>query len=110
MGWRLQQMLNDVRHGWDQRTRWIQPEVKKGPFAHWENDAGFRHRRLTNRANKASERSSKYTGDSASFIKTKARLLKLLNRKATLVETFKYIHTLKENKARFFLSAVLGPL
>ncbi|RYR47722.1 hypothetical protein Ahy_A07g033678 [Arachis hypogaea] len=76
-------------------------EVKKGLFTHWENDAGFSHRRLTNRANRALERSSKYTGDSMAFMKTKARLSKSLDRDVTLAETFKYVHTLKENKARF---------
>ncbi|RYR21129.1 hypothetical protein Ahy_B03g066391 isoform B [Arachis hypogaea] len=34
-------------------------------------------------------------------MKTKARLSKSLERDATLVETFKYTHTLKENKERF---------
>ncbi|RYR26188.1 hypothetical protein Ahy_B02g060361 [Arachis hypogaea] len=50
---------------------------------------------------RASERSSKYTGGSTTFTKTKARLSKLLDYEATLVETFKYTHMLKENKARF---------
>ncbi|QHO11726.1 uncharacterized protein DS421_15g500680 [Arachis hypogaea] len=59
------------------------------------------HQRLTNRANMVSARSSKYTGGSATFMKTNARLSKLLDREATLAETFKYTHTLKENKARF---------
>ncbi|RYR24682.1 hypothetical protein Ahy_B02g058199 [Arachis hypogaea] len=70
-------------------------------LAHWETDAGFRHRRLTNRANRASARSSKYIGGLVTFMKMKVRLSKSLDREATLVETFKYTHTLKENKARF---------
>ncbi|XP_057753010.1 uncharacterized protein LOC130970832 isoform X1 [Arachis stenosperma] len=34
-------------------------------------------------------------------MKTKVRLSKSLDREATLAETFKYTHTLKENKVRF---------
>ncbi|RYR69023.1 hypothetical protein Ahy_A03g015541 [Arachis hypogaea] len=101
MGRRLQQMLDDVRKGQDQQMCWLRPEVKKGLFAHWENDAGFRHRRLTNQANRASERSPKYTRSSATFMKTKVRLSKSLDCETTLAETFKYTHTLKENKVRF---------
>ncbi|RYR08156.1 hypothetical protein Ahy_B05g075714 [Arachis hypogaea] len=70
-------------------------------LVHWETDAEFRHQRLTNQANRASIRSSEYTNGSTTFMKTNARLLKSLERKATLAETFKYTHTLKENKARF---------
>ncbi|RYR21123.1 hypothetical protein Ahy_B03g066383 [Arachis hypogaea] len=94
-------MLDDVFHGRDQRTRWLRPEVKKGMFTHWETDAGFRHQRLTNQANRAPERSSKYTCGSATVMKTKARMSKSLDREATLAETFKYTYMLKENKARF---------
>ncbi|RYR28062.1 hypothetical protein Ahy_B01g052162 [Arachis hypogaea] len=83
MGRRLQQMLDDAL------------------FVHWETNEGFWHRCLTNRANRASARSSKYTGSSATFMKTKVRLLKSLDREATLAETFKYTHTLKENKETF---------
>ncbi|RYQ96519.1 hypothetical protein Ahy_B08g092303 [Arachis hypogaea] len=70
-------------------------------LAHWETNAGFRHQRLTNRANRALARSSKYTGGSTTFMKMKVRLSKSLEREATLTETFKFTHTLKENKARF---------
>ncbi|RYR68694.1 hypothetical protein Ahy_A03g015176 [Arachis hypogaea] len=66
---------------------------------HWETDKGFKHQRLKNKANRALARSSKYTGGSATFMKTKARLS--LNRNGTLAETFKYTHILKENKKRF---------
>ncbi|RYR46777.1 hypothetical protein Ahy_A07g032590 [Arachis hypogaea] len=59
------------------------------------------YRHLTNRTNRALSRLSKYTGGSTTLMNTKARMLKLLNREATLVEKFKYTHTLKENKARF---------
>ncbi|RYR15647.1 hypothetical protein Ahy_B04g072536 [Arachis hypogaea] len=67
-------------------------------YVQWKTNEGFRHRRLTNRANRASAKSSKYTGGLATFMKTKARLLKSLDRDATLAETFKYTHALKENK------------
>ncbi|RYQ99622.1 hypothetical protein Ahy_B07g087570 [Arachis hypogaea] len=70
-------------------------------LVYWEIDVGFRHRRLTNRSNRPSARSSKYTGGSATFMKTKAKLSKSLDRKVTLTETFKYTYTLKENKERF---------
>ncbi|RYR04660.1 hypothetical protein Ahy_B06g084436 [Arachis hypogaea] len=108
MGRRLQQMLDDVHHDRDKRKHWLRAEVKKDLFAHWENNAGFKHQRLTNRANRALERSLKYTGGSATFLKTKAWLIcssfnisKSLDHEATLAETFKYTHTLKENKMRF---------
>ncbi|RYR08253.1 hypothetical protein Ahy_B05g075836 [Arachis hypogaea] len=87
---RLQQMLED-----------LYPEIKKALYIHWETDEGFRHRHLTNRANRASARSSKYTGSSTTFMKTKVRLLKSLDHDETLAKTFKYTDTLKENKERF---------
>ncbi|RYQ96129.1 hypothetical protein Ahy_B08g091681 [Arachis hypogaea] len=101
MGWWLQQILDDVCHGQDQQMGWLRPEVKKALLVHWETDAGFRHHHLTNKANKASARLSKYTGGSTVFMKTKSRLSKLLDCKDTLAKTFKYTHTLKRNKARF---------
>ncbi|RYR61823.1 hypothetical protein Ahy_A04g019048 [Arachis hypogaea] len=70
MARQLQQMLEDVH-------------IKKLQYIHWKTDEGFKHRCLTNRANRASGRSSKYTGGSATFMKTKARI------------------TLKDNKKRF---------
>ncbi|RYR04923.1 hypothetical protein Ahy_B06g084734 isoform A [Arachis hypogaea] len=101
MGRRLQQMLEDVHERHGHLTSWFHSEIKKALSVHWETDEGFKHRLLINGANRASARSSKYTGGSATFMKTKARMSKLLDRDATLAETFKYTHTLKENKARF---------
>ncbi|RYR78565.1 hypothetical protein Ahy_A01g003390 [Arachis hypogaea] len=82
---------------------WIHPSIKKEPEAHFRNDEGFKHRRLTNVANRASPRPSKCTSGSATFMKMKSRCLlsKSLNCEAILVETFKYTHTLKANKKRF---------
>ncbi|RYR16422.1 hypothetical protein Ahy_B04g073438 [Arachis hypogaea] len=100
MGRCLQQMLDDVRQGQDHLTTWPRLDIKKGLLIHWETDEGFRHRRLTNRVNKASARSSKYIGVSAIFMKTKAILSKSLDNKATLADTFNYTHTLKKNKER----------
>ncbi|RYR77864.1 hypothetical protein Ahy_A01g002532 [Arachis hypogaea] len=71
--------------------RWLQQILDDALLVHWETDEGFRHRRLPNRANKASTRSSKYTGSSVTFMKTKARLL---DRKETLAKTFKYTRIL----------------
>ncbi|RYR47591.1 hypothetical protein Ahy_A07g033528 [Arachis hypogaea] len=101
MGRRLQQMLEDVRERHDHLTSWVRPDIKKALYIHWETDEGFRHWHLTNRANMALARSSKYTGGSVTFTKTKARLSKSLDHDATLVENFKYTYTLKENKERF---------
>ncbi|RYR25178.1 hypothetical protein Ahy_B02g058829 [Arachis hypogaea] len=84
-------MLDDVRQGPDYRRQWLSPDIKKALF----------HRHLTNRANRALARSSKYIGGSATFMKTKARLLKSFDRDAMLAETFNYTHTLKENKETF---------
>ncbi|XP_020972445.1 uncharacterized protein LOC107626516 isoform X2 [Arachis ipaensis] len=93
---RLQQMMEDVRERRDHLTIWLHPHIKKALYVYWETDEGFRHCRLTNRANRAFTMSSKLT-----FMKTKARLSKSLDRDAMMVETFKYTHTLKENKERF---------
>ncbi|RYQ99446.1 hypothetical protein Ahy_B07g087386 isoform A [Arachis hypogaea] len=101
MGRQLQQMLEDVRERHDYLTSWLHLEIKKALYVHWETDEGFRHRRLTNRANRVLARSSKYTGGSEIFMKTKARLSKSLDCDAILAETFNYTHTLKENKERF---------
>ncbi|QHO43717.1 uncharacterized protein DS421_5g165020 [Arachis hypogaea] len=98
---RFQQMLEDVREHCDHLTIWLCPDIKKALYVHWETDEGFKRHGLTNRANKVSARSSKYTGRSATFIKTKARLCNLLDHDATMVETFKYTYTLKENKGKF---------
>ncbi|RYR19569.1 hypothetical protein Ahy_B03g064387 [Arachis hypogaea] len=75
--------------------------VRDALLVHWETDEGFRHQCLTNRANRTSARSSKYTDGSATFMKTKVILSKSLDHEAILAETFKYTHTLKENKERF---------
>ncbi|RYR52922.1 hypothetical protein Ahy_A06g027780 [Arachis hypogaea] len=102
MGRRLQQMLDDVRQGRDHRRQWLRPDIKKALFVYWEIDEGFRHRHLTNRANRASVKSSKYTGSSMTFMKMKARLeCKSLDREAILGKTFKYTHMLKEKKETF---------
>ncbi|RYR54318.1 hypothetical protein Ahy_A06g029576 [Arachis hypogaea] len=75
---------------------------KEGTVSSLGIDAGFKHQRLINKANMASARSSKNTSSLATFMKTNVRLSKSLDHETTLVETFKYTHTLKENKARFF--------
>ncbi|RYR28553.1 hypothetical protein Ahy_B01g052696 [Arachis hypogaea] len=71
----LQQMMEDVRERRDHLSIWLRPNIKKTLYVHWETDEGFKHHRLTNRANRASARSSKYTSGSATFIKTKAGLI-----------------------------------
>ncbi|RYR08585.1 hypothetical protein Ahy_B05g076334 [Arachis hypogaea] len=82
-------MLEDVCEHRDHFTIWFRPDIKKALYVYWETDEGFKRHGLMNRANKVSARSSKYTGGSATFIKTKARLCNLLDRDATMVETFK---------------------
>ncbi|RYR00200.1 hypothetical protein Ahy_B07g088305 [Arachis hypogaea] len=101
MGRRLQQMREDIREKCDHLISWLRPKIKKALYVHWETDEGFKYRRLITRANRASTRSSKYTGGSAMFMKTKDRLSKSLDRDATSSKTFKYTHALKENKKRF---------
>ncbi|RYR25099.1 hypothetical protein Ahy_B02g058725 isoform B [Arachis hypogaea] len=101
MARRLQQMLEDVRERRDHLTIWLHPDIKKTLYIHWETDEGFKRRRLKNRANRTLARSSKYTSGSMTFIKTKARLSKSLDHEATMAETFKYTHTMKENKEKF---------
>ncbi|RYR44785.1 hypothetical protein Ahy_A08g041057 isoform B [Arachis hypogaea] len=56
IGRRLQQMLDDVHQERDHQTQWLRPDIKK------ETDEKFRYRCLTNRANRASARSSECTG------------------------------------------------
>ncbi|RYQ85886.1 hypothetical protein Ahy_B10g105511 [Arachis hypogaea] len=51
-----------------------------------DTDEGFKRRRLTNRANRALARSSKYTSGSATFMKTKAKLS--IDCEAMMAETF----------------------
>ncbi|QHN87192.1 uncharacterized protein DS421_16g552910 [Arachis hypogaea] len=97
----FQQTMSDVRQGKDHLTSWICPNIKSELKAHFRDNEGFKYRRLMNIANKASPRSSRYTGGSTTFMKTKTRLSKSLDPEATLAETFKYIHTLKANKEKF---------
>ncbi|RYR08219.1 hypothetical protein Ahy_B05g075795 [Arachis hypogaea] len=92
-------MMSDVRKGRNHLTSWIHPAIKKDLEAYFNNDEGFKRRRLTNVANRALPKSSKYTGGSVTFMKTKSKLL--LDCEVTLVKTFKYTHTLKANKERF---------
>ncbi|RYR26791.1 hypothetical protein Ahy_B02g061095 [Arachis hypogaea] len=92
-------MMQDVREGHDHLAIWIHPNIKRALDNHFSINEGFRLHCLTNRANRVSPWSSKYTGGSATFIKTKSRLL--LECEATLAETFKYTHLLKANKERF---------
>ncbi|RYR72915.1 hypothetical protein Ahy_A02g007138 [Arachis hypogaea] len=101
-------MLEYIHKGKDHFTTWLRPKINKALLVHWETNKGFKHQRLTNRANRASARLSKYTGGLATFMKTKAMLIcsffnfsKLLDHDTTLAKTFKCIHTLKENKERF---------
>ncbi|RYQ84117.1 hypothetical protein Ahy_B10g103037 [Arachis hypogaea] len=101
MARQLQQMMQDVRKKRDHLTQWLCLAIKNEPYIHWESDEGFWHRRLTNRANRASSRSLKYTDGFVTFVKTKARLYKSLDCDVTIGETFKYTHTLNENKERF---------
>ncbi|RYR26862.1 hypothetical protein Ahy_B02g061171 [Arachis hypogaea] len=68
-------MMSDVRKGRDHLTSWIHPVIKKELEAYFRYDEGFKRRRLTNVANRASPRLSKYTGWSATFMKTKSRLI-----------------------------------
>ncbi|RYQ89067.1 hypothetical protein Ahy_B09g095909 [Arachis hypogaea] len=94
-------MMQNVRVGRDHLTIWIRPDIKRQLDNHFSTDEGFRRLYLTNRANGASPRLSKYTGGSTTFMKTKSRLSKSLEHEATLAETFEYTHTLKANKKRF---------
>ncbi|RYQ90418.1 hypothetical protein Ahy_B09g096520 [Arachis hypogaea] len=80
---------------------WIYPNIKKELDIHFSIDERFKCRCLTNKTTRASLRSSKYTRESATFIHTKSRLSNSLERETSLVETFKYTHTLKANKKRF---------
>ncbi|RYR09572.1 hypothetical protein Ahy_B05g077939 [Arachis hypogaea] len=97
----LQQMMSDICQRCNNLMIWIRPDIKKALETHFSIDEGFKLHRLTKVANRASPRSSSYTSGSATFMKTKSRLSKSLDRKSTLVETFKYTHTLKANKERF---------
>ncbi|RYR12052.1 hypothetical protein Ahy_B04g069569 [Arachis hypogaea] len=94
-------MMHDVRLGKDHLTNWIRPNILRELESYFRDNDGFKHLLLTNVANRALLRSSSYTGGSVTFIKTKTRLSKSLDREAKLAETFKYTHTLKENKKRF---------
>ncbi|RYR46677.1 hypothetical protein Ahy_A07g032447 [Arachis hypogaea] len=102
---RLQQMMSDVRQRRDHLMSWIRPCIKKELETYFMNDEGFKHHYLTNVANRASPRSSKYTGGSTTFMKTKSRLIRILSlfnsksldHETILVETYKYTHTLKED-------------
>ncbi|RYR21075.1 hypothetical protein Ahy_B03g066321 [Arachis hypogaea] len=65
-------MMEDIHERFDHFTICLCPDIKKELYVHWETNEGFRHRHLSNRDNRASTRSSKYTDGSATFMKTKA--------------------------------------
>ncbi|RYR44293.1 hypothetical protein Ahy_A08g040648 [Arachis hypogaea] len=98
---RFQQRISDVRKGRDHLWSWIRLSIKKKLETYFTLDEGFKYRHLTNVANRAFPKSSKHTGGSTTFIKTKSILSKSLDREATLAETIKYTHTLKANKEKF---------
>ncbi|QHN93294.1 uncharacterized protein DS421_17g591430 [Arachis hypogaea] len=98
---RLQQMMSDVHQGKDHLTSWIRPNIKRELVAYFRYNDVFKCHRLTNVTNRALPRSSRYTNESATFVKMKSRLSKSLDREATLAETFKYTHALKANKEIF---------
>ncbi|RYR06798.1 hypothetical protein Ahy_B05g074116 [Arachis hypogaea] len=88
MARQLQHMLEDIRKHRDYLTIWLHPNIKKSLYVHWETDEGFKYHRLTNKANRA-------------WLGRQNILFKSLDRDATIAETFKYTHTLEENKERF---------
>ncbi|RYQ83200.1 hypothetical protein Ahy_B10g101838 [Arachis hypogaea] len=88
-------MIEDVRERRDHLTNWLPPNIKKALYVHWETDDGFKRCRLTNKANKASPRSSKYTGGSATLMKTKVRLSKSFNRDAMMAVHINHFLKLK---------------
>ncbi|QHO53717.1 uncharacterized protein DS421_2g50400 [Arachis hypogaea] len=59
---RLQQMMQDICEGCDNLTIWLHPNIKKELDVRFSTDEGFKHCHLTSRTNRASLRSSKYTG------------------------------------------------
>ncbi|QHO00616.1 uncharacterized protein DS421_13g407980 [Arachis hypogaea] len=65
---------------------WMARDLKKALYVHWETNQGFKHYHLTNRVNRASVRSSKYTSGSATFMKTKVRLTRDDNDNSTTDE------------------------
>ncbi|RYR03856.1 hypothetical protein Ahy_B06g083241 [Arachis hypogaea] len=93
-------MMQDIREGRNHLTIWLHPDIKKELDIYLSIDERFKRCHLTHRTNRASLRSSKYTGGLAFFMKTKSRLSTSLEREAILTETFKYTHTLKANKER----------
>ncbi|RYR69232.1 hypothetical protein Ahy_A03g015770 [Arachis hypogaea] len=96
---RLQQMMSNVHQGYDHLTKWIRQAIKNELEGYFRDNERFKCHRLMNVSNRAPPRSSKYTGGSTIFMQTKSKLS--LDRKATLVETFKYTYILKANKKRF---------
>ncbi|RYR28957.1 hypothetical protein Ahy_B01g053189 [Arachis hypogaea] len=90
-----------ISNGRNHLTIWLRPNLKKELDVYFSTDEGFKCRCLMNKTNRASPRSSKYTGGSATFMKMKSKLSNSLDREATLTETFKYTHMLKANKERF---------
>ncbi|RYR20689.1 hypothetical protein Ahy_B03g065907 [Arachis hypogaea] len=72
-------MLEDVCERRDHLTQWLHVDIKKTLYIYWKTDERFRHCQATNRANRPSSNSSKYTR-SATFMKTMANLSKSTNR------------------------------
>ncbi|RYR18810.1 hypothetical protein Ahy_B03g063424 [Arachis hypogaea] len=93
--------LSAAHYGRNHLKIWLRLDLKKELDVHFSTDEGFKRRCLTNRTNRSSPRSLKYTGGSATFMKMKSRLSKSLDHEPTLVETFKYTHALKANKDIF---------
>ncbi|RYR08845.1 hypothetical protein Ahy_B05g076672 [Arachis hypogaea] len=83
-------MMQEVCEGHNHLMIWLRPDIKKELDVHLVLMRGL-----------CRCRQMKYTGRSATFMKTKSMLSKSLEREVTLAETFKYTHTLKANKEKF---------
>ncbi|QHN86861.1 uncharacterized protein DS421_16g549950 [Arachis hypogaea] len=96
-------MLSNVRKECDHLTSWICPAIKKELEAYFTHNEGFKHRCLTNVANRASLRVVEVYMWVSDLHEDEEQSGKnfLLDREATLVKTVKYTHTLKTNKERF---------
>ncbi|MED6151928.1 hypothetical protein PIB30_087023 [Stylosanthes scabra] len=95
MGRRLSQMLKEVREEKKEVTQWCRPQLKRSLRQYWGNDQAFKHRLVTNKANRASSKvASLYCGGSVTIRSTKQKMEKELKREPVDAEE-KYISDLE---------------
>ncbi|MED6188335.1 hypothetical protein PIB30_084982 [Stylosanthes scabra] len=92
--------MRDVHGGELQRLKWLSETVRRQLLDWSANDPGFKKRSAVNKVNRASSKGGYlHTGGSATIPKTRARMMRSLDRTPTDPELFKKMDTRKRDRS-----------